>query len=160
MIKIDGQLCYSPFPPERYGTSRAGFNISCRQDLQLWNLLYLTCEGINDHLDPSSDADVGVLVERDIEALVVTLAAFGTSYREQFPGLRDALKQHPVVFLSELWKMPWENLPQVQQFPDWGDLVIDKVAVITSCISSQLASFIPGYHAGNFFGEPYGRTRH
>jgi hypothetical protein len=148
MIKVGGQLCYSPFPPERYATRHAGLGLSCRNDVQLWNLVYLTCQGIEDHLDPSTDAHVLDLVRRDHTALVVSLAALkGPHCMELFPGLRDALKQHPRVFLSELWQMPWGNLPQVQKFPEWRDIVIDRVADISA---SFMLSILPGA-TGNFF---------
>lgn len=153
MIKVGGQLCYSPFPPERYASRHAGLGLSCRYDVQLWNLVYLTCQGIGDHLDPSKDEDALDLAQRDHLALVVSLAALkGPRSMELFPGLRDALKQHPKVFLRELWQMPWGDLPQVQMFQGWKDIVIDRVADISASFHVQL-SIVPGLTTGNFFGK-------
>lgn len=148
MIVINGQLCYSPVAPSRYGRPLAGFPVSCRNDVQLWNLLYLTCEGIEDHRDPSTDADVGVLVNRDLNALATSLAALtGAACRELFPDLRDALKKHPSVFLQELWKVPWEYLPPAMQIPNWADIVTDKVATIHAQATLDLRAAIPSLRA-------------
>lgn len=151
MIKVGGQLCYSPYPPRRYAGRHAGLGLSCQSDVQLWNLVYLTCQGIEDHLDPSKDEDALDLAQRDHLSLVVSLAALkGPHSVGQFPGLRDALRQHPRVFISELMRMPWENLPQVQKIPDWKDIVIDRVADISASFHVKLSALVPGT-TGNFF---------
>lgn len=153
MIKVDGQLCYSPFPMERYATGNAGLGVSCRQDVQLWNLVYLSCEGIEDHLDPSSGAYALDLARRDRDAFAVSHAAlYGANCQELFPRLRDALKKHPSEFLRELWRMPWEDLPASQRFHDWDNIVIGKVAHIAATFSVSLSTLVPGL-SGNFFGD-------
>jgi hypothetical protein len=110
----------------------------------LWNLLYLTCEGIEDHRDPSNDECVVGLVNRDLSALATSLATLtGAASMELFPGLRDALKRHPSVFIQELWKVPWEYLPVAMQIPNWADIVIDKVATIHAQANLDLRALIP-----------------
>jgi hypothetical protein len=143
MIKISGQLCYSPVPPSRYARPHLGLGISCRDDVQLWNLLYLSCESIEDHRDPSSDDYAHVLVNRDLAALYTSQAALnGANCRELFPGLRDALKQHPTVFMNALTQMPWANLPHVRTIPNWIDIVISKVATIEASAKIDLARLL------------------
>lgn len=150
MIKINGQLCYSPAAPSRYSLPLLGLGLSCRDDVQLWNLLYLSCERIDDHLDPPPNADVGGLVRRDIYALSTARAALCEPVcRNLFPGLRDALKQHPSVFIRELWKMPWGFLPQVRTIPNWTDIVTDKIATIHAQGAISLSTSLP------FLKAPY-----
>jgi len=150
MIKINGQLCYSPAAPSRYSLPHLGLGLSCRDDVQLWNLLYLSCERIEEHLDPLPGADVGSLVTRDLCALTTACASlYGPTCLKVFPNLRKVLTLHPSAFLRELWTMPWQHLPPAMVIPDWADIITDKVATIHAQGALDLGTSLP------FLKAPY-----
>jgi hypothetical protein len=128
MISVGGQLCYSPFPPEAYGRGPLGLGPMCKGDMQVWNLMFLSCEGIADHLGVLHDYKTISLMDRDLVACYAALAALnGPPFKAVFPTLRHLLQLPPGRFLENLFTLPgWERLPQVTGIPDWVDVMINK----------------------------------
>lgn len=139
MIKINGELCYSPQPPQSYieNGRRSGFGRLITSDVQLWNLVFLTME----EFDASTTTEERISAE--FKAYYQALAAL-TCHESMTacPNLRSALTKHPTVFAQELWKMDWEILPQVLENPEWPALVIDKIAHIEAVAKKELAAMI------------------
>lgn len=156
MIKVGGELCYSPHHPDRYGRGPVGIGPMASGDIQLWNLIYLSTINDSEYLDPS--ADLAVLVEKDMRVVATSMAALkGKTCKELFPQLRSALQEHPSVFLQRLWTMPWEDLPLVYEVPYWKDGVIDKVANIEAEAKLKMMSMIRS-QSGNVTHLNFGRS--
>jgi hypothetical protein len=131
MIKVFGQLCYSPHPPDRY-TYRGlyGLGVTGNSDIQLWNMMYLSAN-LEDHLDPPSLEAVDGLIKRDFNVLYTSLASLkGPNCVGLFPRLRDSLMKPPSEFLKELWTMPWRDLPQMRRVPNWDEIIIERAIKI------------------------------
>jgi hypothetical protein len=144
MIKIGNDLCYSPFPPERYACGPLGLGAVVGRDIQLWNLVYLSCERIEDHLDPPDDTRAVELINRDLVVWYSCLAALtGAECKSLFPGLRAALTKHPAVMLQELRLMDWDCIPPAWEIKGWDEIVINKVSIILAQ-SRTVASLLTG----------------
>jgi hypothetical protein len=157
MIKIGGELCYSPLPPTAYGRQFVGLGPLCKRDTQLWNLVYLSCGRIDDYLNPPDDASVIGLVDRDLVFYYTALAALhGPECNRLYPRLRESLKKNPTAFLKDLWSMPWAHLPQVHEIHDWNEVVIERAICIEAETKAKIASLITG-RDGNVIDMKFGR---
>lgn len=158
MITVAGQLCYSPLPPERYGRGMLGLGPLCKSDIQLWNLVYLSCSRIDDYLNPPDDVNIVGLIDRDLVFHYTALAALhGRECQRLFPRLRDALSKHPTAFLKDLWSMPWRYLPQAREIHDWNEVVIERAILAEAATKAKIASLITG-RDGNVINAKFGGT--
>lgn len=126
MIRIEGQLCYSPLPPQSYGKRGAGHGILARDDIQLWNLMYISYPILDEYLKPETDA---VRMIQELPMIVIggpRAALNGQHNQELFPFLRGALKSPPLSFVQHLWTMQWPLLPMALHDSNWIDTVIQR----------------------------------
>jgi hypothetical protein len=144
MLKVDGALCYSPHVPNSYNNGKIGFGALCGGDLQLWNLAFLSCPGIDDHLNSPSSAVAAGLVLRDLQALSAAIATLGDC-SGFFPSVRDSLKKPPIAFLQDVWRLHnWEDLPQVLFIPNWTETVIERALQIEASTRAKISALITG----------------
>lgn len=129
MITINGELCYSPQPPEAYSFPPLGHGLMCRGDIQVWNLAFLSYPELDGYLT----ADDKLAYTRSLPPTLlasVKAALNGENGKRIFPDLRDALRRAPHLFLEDLWRMKWELMPMYLDDPKWVDVIQARAAAI------------------------------
>lgn len=109
MIYIDGQLCYSPEPPEVYTREDVGHGVWVHGDLPTWNLVWLSFPQLDLYLDETVNlADVVKSIDSD--AFGKVLAAASPELEEYLEGLRPALRKVPDKFYLFAGEFDWERV--------------------------------------------------
>jgi hypothetical protein len=119
MIEIKGEICYSPYPPERYGKGPLGHGPFCHGDIQQWNLIFISCGMVDRYLDPKVDV-IALANAIPDHILGDSIAALrGANCIQLFPTLREALRLPPMQFIHEVMGMKHHALPMVLSDPNW-----------------------------------------
>lgn len=136
MLMINGELCYSPFPPERYGdmSKRLCLWILCRGDMQLWNLLYLSFPQLDRHLWDGADHKQ-IIHSIDTKEAGAVVALVQGEYCTKTYNVRAMLRQTPGKFLAQLQKLDLNRLPPYKDIPNWLQRVEQRVLTIDKSLS-------------------------
>lgn len=138
MLYIQGQLCYSPYPLEDYGSRGVGHGLACGGDIQLWNLMYLSTPDLDKYIMVNARADV-IFKSIGIDTFACAKAMlYGQSCQQFFPHLRQALRLPPRHFYDQLLAMDWKLMPYTQKQSDWIFSVAERIAEIEEMYSPIL----------------------
>lgn len=139
MFYLNGQLCYSPLPPSRYGGPDGyGHGPYCGSDIQLWNLMWLSIPEVDRYLLTGRDKmDAkhiwGTIPNLYTASVVATLGGRGgkTISGDPVTGhpiLRDMLKLTVNEFYVNLWQYPYlEKTHVMKNIPLWMDIVEQRL---------------------------------
>lgn len=131
MLNIDGQLCYSDHPPERYTVDGRGHGNMLRHNLRAWNLIYLSLPIVDGYL--KDDASLEKLwTAKDIKDFgIVASLVMGAASRTLWPDLNLWLQGAPIYFLRSLQKLDWKKMPPNMEIAGWMDNIEERVYQIT-----------------------------
>lgn len=119
MLEIEGQLCYSPQPPHRYGRGPLGHGPFCQGDIQVWNIIWLSCPAVDRYLEPKANAwEIAKVIPSYVLA-DATAALRGQNCVRLFPNLREALRMPPIQFIQEVQVMRYQLMPMYLSDPQW-----------------------------------------
>jgi hypothetical protein len=140
MIHVRGELCWSPRPPEDYGKGSIGYGPSCRGDMPLWNLVYISYPMVDQYLAPGANALL-VTQRMPFGALGHALATMkGDNCRRLFPEMRGWLQEDPTTFVERVSRMDAKRLsylPMVAFNPRWIETVTMRAADIAADIEAR-----------------------
>lgn len=119
MLDINGELCYSPQPPHKYGKGPLGHGPFAQGDLQMWNLMWISTDQVDLYLLPKANAwEIAKSIPSYI--LADAMAALrGQNCLRLFPNLRDSLRMPPLQFVEEIYGMKYQFMPMYLSSPTW-----------------------------------------
>jgi hypothetical protein len=126
MISIRGNLCYSPLPPEDYGDGMMGHGSMYGNDIQLWNLMFLSIPEVDVY--PHSKEHARVLYNEIGSGPTAACIALlrGEHMIEMYPNMREWLTLPPMMFVKNIKAMThgkFKTLPTVMTIPHWLDII-------------------------------------
>lgn len=136
MLMINGELCYSPFPPERYGdmSKKLSLWVLCKGDVPLWNMFYLTFPELDRHLWDGADHKQ-IIMSIDTKEAAAVMALVQGPYCEKKFNVRAMLRQTPGKFLALLQRLDLTKLPPYKDIPNWLERVEHRVMTIDKTLS-------------------------
>lgn len=137
MLEINGELCYSPHRPHRYGKGPLGHGMFCRDDLQVWNLLWLSCPMVDRYLKESAWEVARAIPSHYLADAMAALR--GQNCIRLFPHLRGALQMPPLQFVEEVKTMQFQFLPAFLSDPGW--LTTIQARAIEASGDAQLSAW-------------------
>ena len=109
MIFIDGQLCYSPEPPEAYTRGGQGHGLFVKGDIPMWNMVWLSFPKLDHYVnDKCGLIDILGVISPEHFGYVMTAAS--EELEGSLPGLRQALTKPPDKFHAFSGTFPWESV--------------------------------------------------
>lgn len=155
MININGDLCWSPLPPEAYGESPIGHGPMCNGDIQMWNLMYLSYPQVDGYL--TAGDKLAFYQSHPISTIAnVRSSLNGSESQRLFPGLRDALRRAPHLFLEDLWRMQWELIPMYLDDKSWTDIIQVRAKEIDTNTNLERVAAVT-HREGNVINVKFGR---
>lgn len=109
MIGIDGQICYSPEPPEAYTRSGLGHGLWPKGDIAMWNMMWLSFPELDGYLNENLTLK-HMMDSIDTRKVGMVMSITEPILEHKLIGLRDSLKKMPQHFLVFADTFPWERM--------------------------------------------------
>lgn len=120
-------MIYSPFHPTKYTRSGLGHGAWYKDDLAMWNLVWLSIPKIDRYLDDSLSISE-ILPEIDSTYVGSVTASLDTDAVDIFPDLRRFLSLRPELFLEKFLRGPYTELRAFELYGmTWIDIICKRV---------------------------------
>lgn len=128
MILIDKHICYSPEPPMAYTYRGAGHGQLLHDDLQAWNLAWLTCAPLDHYLETPPEHGMAMVAANGLPEFGLAAMTVKRADYTVYPELPYLLSLQPADFLHGLLQGPFRKLLIYQTLgPDWISTIAKRV---------------------------------